>query len=112
VEELTVESAERDGWTVLSLKGDLDVYTAPRLKEAIAESVDRGGKLVAVDLSEVRFLDSTGLAVIVGGMKRVKENDGSLVLVAPNDQIRRILTITDLIKILQVRDSIESVVSG
>lgn len=109
MEELTVESAEQAGWTVLSLTGDLDVYTAPRLKEAIAKSVDDGAKQLALDLSEVRFLDSTGLAVIVGGLKRAKENDGALILVAPNEQIRRILTITDLIKILVVKDSIESV---
>ena len=108
MEELEFDSEEQSGWTILNLRGDLDVYTAPRLKEAIAVCVQEGARRVALDLGEVKFLDSTGLAVIVGGLKRIKEHQGSMVLLRPNDQIRRILTITDLIKILTVKDSLES----
>jgi anti-sigma B factor antagonist len=112
VEQFNVRSIDRDGWSVVAIAGDLDVYTAPRLREVLVEKIDNGGSRIALDLSEVRFLDSTGLAVMVGGLKRAKERSGELVLFGANDQIRRILNITDLIKILPLHDTVDEVVSS
>src|SRR5918912_3313340 len=62
--------------TVLEVGGEVDVYTAPRLRERLVELVDGGARDVVVDLSRVDFLDSTGLGVLVGALKRLRSAGG------------------------------------
>ena len=76
-----METSSRDGVSVLTLRGEIDVYTAPRLRQAIIDLVDGGASRLVVDMEKVDFLDSTGLGVLVGGLKRVKLKDGSLSIV-------------------------------
>lgn len=106
--DLRVESRTHDRWRLIEVHGDLDVYTAPRLREFIVDEIANGSKCIAVDLGEVGFLDSTGLSVLVAALKRAKQEGGELVILRPNDQIQRILSITDLIKILPVHESTEA----
>lgn len=106
---LSVNSKYEDDWSILFLEGDLDVYTVARLREAIDKSIAQGRYRIAIDLSQVGFLDSTGLAAMVGGMKRAAENDGELVLVSPTEQIKRILTTTGLVRLLPVYKNIEDI---
>lgn len=87
--------------------GEVDVYTAGRLREEIAGLVENGRHQLAIDLEGVEFMDSTGLGVLITGLKRIKEREGTLVLVAPGDQIRRLLTITGLEKVLEVHESVD-----
>lgn len=110
MQEFHVGTRREGDWLVMSVMGDLDVYTATRLKEAIIGEAQSGRVFIALDLSGVEFLDSTGLAAMIGGMKRLRERGGTLVLVTPNPQIRRILEITDLSKILPWYDTMEEAV--
>lgn len=112
MENLRIDRSDRGVWTVVEVAGDLDVYTAPRLREFITRRIEEGRHLLILDLSGVGFLDSTGLAVIVAGLKRAKESEGDLVIVGPNEQIRRILNVTDLAKILPVHSDVEEVLAG
>jgi anti-sigma B factor antagonist len=105
--DLKVESQERDAWTVVRVNGEVDVYTAGRLKEEIIGLVDKDRCQLAVDLEGVEFMDSTGLGVLITGLKRIREREGVLVLVSPRDQIRRLLTITGLDRVLKVHDSVD-----
>ena len=66
---------------VLRIGGEVDVYSAPQLRERIIELLADGIRHVIADLREVDFLDSTGLGALVGGLKRLREQDGSLILV-------------------------------
>jgi len=102
---LLVEHHPTEHWTVLHVSGDVDFNSASDLKKEIVTAISQGHTQIALNLAQVPFLDSTGLAVLVSGAKRAKENGGNLVLLRPNEQIRRILNITDLIKVLPVHDS-------
>lgn len=78
---------------VIHTEGDLDVYTAPRLKEVLDEHVG-GSKRVVVDLSEVHFIDSTALGVLVGALQESQSNDGELRLVVDDPFLLKIFHIT------------------
>lgn len=106
--DLRIEPRPFDRWRLIEVHGDLDVYTAPRLKEFIAGEITKGNRWVAIDLGGVGFLDSTGLSVLVASLKRAKEEGGDLVILRPNEQIQRILSITDLTKILKVHEDTEA----
>lgn len=88
---------EHEG-TVVRVIGDLDVVTAPRLRERLADLVRRGHYDLIVDLEAVSFLDSSGLAVLVNALKRVHAHDGSLRVVCTNEPLLQIFRITGLAK--------------
>ncbi|MGI8426126.1 MAG: STAS domain-containing protein [Actinomycetota bacterium] len=108
MEEFQLASRQAGDWTVIDIWGEVDVNTAPRLKEAIVATVARDKTMVALNLAGVGFLDSTGLAVLVGGAKRARQANGDLALISPNEQILRVLSITNLIKVLPVYASVEA----
>lgn len=91
--------------SVITLDGEVDVYTAPQLKQQIITMLDNNITNVVVDLTNVEYLDSTALGVLIGGLKRLRERDGSLNLVCPNPRIRRIFEITGLDKIFDMYQS-------
>jgi anti-sigma B factor antagonist len=110
--DLEVDVQERDRWSVVSLRGEIDVYTAPRLRQALIDLVEGGKTNILVDMSKVDFLDSTGLGVLVGGLKRVKAQDGSLEIVATQDKILKIFEITGLSKVFPIHESVDAAVSA
>ncbi|GAB2868308.1 STAS domain-containing protein [Actinocorallia aurea] len=105
--ELQVSTASQAGHAVVSAVGELDLYTAPRLQQALAallteQELDR----VVVDLSGVEFCDSTGMNVLLSGMKRVKERGGVFELAAPRPAVLRILQVTGLDTVFTVHDAV------
>lgn len=100
------------GRAVLRLTGEVDVYTAPQLRERVIELVDGGTQHVLADLREVTFLDSTGLGALIGGLKRLRARDGSLTLVIGTDRIRRIFRITGLDRAFALRPSVQEAITG
>lgn len=110
--DLTLSTRSEDGRTIVEVAGEIDVYTAPKLREQLAELVDSGRYHIVVDMSGVEFLDSTGLGVLVGGLKRVRTHDGSLHLVCTQERILKIFRITGLTKVFPIHDSVESAVAA
>jgi anti-sigma B factor antagonist len=102
--DLTITTREAEGRTVVAVAGEIDVYTAPRLREEITELVAAGTYDLVIDMSEVEFLDSTGLGVLVGGLKKVRAHDGSLQLVCNQDRLLKIFRITGLAKVFVIHD--------
>src|SRR5580658_7893734 len=98
----------RSPHTVLAVKGEIDVYTAPRLREQLVELVSQGHRQIVVDLEGVDFLDSTGLGVLVGGLKRLRSNDGDLALVCTQSRILKVFEITGLTKVFPIFDSVDA----
>ena len=84
----------QDGIEVIDVQGEIDIYTAPRLRELLINLVSKGSYQLVVNLDKVGFLDSTGLGVLVGGLRRVRAHDGSLDLVCTQQPILKILKIT------------------
>lgn len=107
--DLDVKVDKQDRATVLTLRGEIDVYTAPRLRQAIVDLVEEGERHLIVDMDNVDFLDSTGLGVLVGGLKRVKTNEGSLSIVITQDKILKIFEITGLDKVFPIKTSLDEV---
>jgi anti-sigma B factor antagonist len=105
--DLEVENQKRGDADVLVLRGEIDVYTAPRLRQALIDLVSQGATDIVVDMDKVDFLDSTGLGVLVGGLKRVKSNDGDLRLVVTQDRIMKIFDITGLSKVFPIHGSLD-----
>jgi len=95
-------AAAAESVQALDLEGEVDVYTAPVLRQAILDQVEAGVKHLLIDLTRVEYLDSTGLGILIGGVKRLKEQGGSLRLVGPSARITRIFEITGLNKIFDV----------
>ncbi len=90
---------------IIALEGEVDVYTAPQLKQQMISLLEGGAREVVVDLSRVDYLDSTALGVLIGGLKRLREMDGNLALVCPSPRIRRVFEITGLDKIFDIYDT-------
>lgn len=105
--DLDVEKTRRGQASVLTLRGEIDVYTAPRLREAIVDLVDEGISSIVVDMQQVDFLDSTGLGVLVEGLKRVKTREGNLSIVITQDKLLKIFDITGLSKAFAIRGSVD-----
>jgi anti-sigma B factor antagonist len=105
--DLELETTQRDGVAVLTLRGEIDVYTAPRMRQAIVDLVDAGSLNIVVDMEKVDFLDSTGLGVLVEGLKRVRTRNGNLSIVVTQDKILKIFDITGLNKAFPIHGSLE-----
>jgi anti-sigma B factor antagonist len=105
--DLELESTQRNGVAVLTLRGEIDVYTAPRMRQAIVDLVDAGSLNVVIDMDKVDFLDSTGLGVLVEGLKRVRTRGGTLSIVITQDKILKIFDITGLNKAFPIYGSLE-----
>lgn len=110
--ELSLQHYDRDGHAVLEVGGEVDIYTAPRLRERLVELVDKGHHHVIVDMTGVDFLDSTGLGVLVGGLKRVRSHEGALALVCDQERILKIFRITGLTKVFPIYDTVDEAVQA
>jgi anti-sigma B factor antagonist len=97
---------------VLQVTGEVDVYTAPMLRERIREIAAKGAVHLIADLRQVDFLDSTGLGVLVGGLKRLREDDGSLALVITTPRLLRIFQITGLTKAFAASRSVMDAITA
>jgi anti-sigma B factor antagonist len=105
--ELSIETREQSGWSILDVAGELDLYTASNLKERLRALSEGGKHRVVVNLDRVNFIDSTALGVLIGARKRAREHDGEVVLTAPTEPVRKVLSITGLERVFPVRDSVE-----
>jgi anti-sigma B factor antagonist len=98
--------------TIIEVSGEIDVYTAPRLREKIISLVDAGRYELIINLEGVEFLDSTGLGVLVGGLKRVRQHDGGIQLVCTQARILRIFRITGLSRVFDIYDTVAEALAG
>jgi len=110
--DLDVETTQQGPASVLTLRGEIDVYTAPRLRQTIVDLVDGGASKIVVDMEKVDFLDSTGLGVLVEGLKRAKSRDGTLSIVVTQDKILKIFDITGLNKAFPIHRSVDDAVAA
>jgi anti-sigma B factor antagonist len=91
-----------DSTYVISLTGEVDLYTAPEFKQQLLDVIGEGGKDVVVDLSDTTFIDSTTLGVLVGGVKRLRAQEGRLSLVCSDRNITKIFEITGLDRVFTI----------
>jgi anti-sigma B factor antagonist len=109
--DIKTEQLGNDAY-VISLAGEVDLYTAPEFKQQLLEVIGQGGKQVVVDFSNTTFIDSTTLGVLVGGVKRLRTNDGQLSLVCSDRNITKIFEITGLDRVFTIYPTREEAVSN
>ena len=102
---VTVATDERDGVVIVSVGGEVDAHTAPEVKEAVHGAIGPNVRLV-VDLTDVAFLDSTGLGVLVTALKRVREVDGSLDLVVASPRVLKVFALTGLDVVIPIHEAL------
>jgi anti-sigma B factor antagonist len=101
-EDLSIHVRVVEEMQVFELVGSLDIATSPTVRAALTSASERGNHRLIVDLTQVDFLDSTGLGALIGGQRRAKEFHGEVRLVAKEGQILRLLRITGLLKVFAV----------
>ena len=101
----SVEDEEIDATThVVNVAGEVDLYSAPELKERVLSAIDAGKTRIVVDLSKTTFIDSTTLGVLVGARKRLREHDGSLAVVCVDDDKLALFEMTGLDRVFSIHE--------
>ena len=106
--DLRLDVSEQAGWSVLEVGGEIDVATAPRLREQLIALVNDQHYRIVVNLDAVDFIDSTGLGVLIGALKRVRTHDGDLALVCTEPRILKVFEITGLLTVFAVHESVDA----
>jgi anti-sigma B factor antagonist len=110
--DLKLGHYNKDGIEVIDVRGQIDIYTAPRLRELLIDLVSKNNYQLIVNMDKVEFLDSTGLGVLVGGLKRVRAHDGSLDLVCTQERVLQIFRITGLTQVFGIHETVNQAIAA
>ncbi len=110
--ELKLGHYSKGGSEVVDVEGEIDIYTAPGLRDLLIDLVSKNNYQLIVNMDKVEFLDSTGLGVLVGGLKRVRAHDGSLDLVCTRERILKIFRITGLTKVFGIHETVDQAIAA
>lgn len=105
---LEISSRQEGEFLVFDLRGEVDLYSAGSLKEELYRGIDGGAPRVVVNMDGLEFMDSSGLGVLVGALKRLSTQDGEMRLVCNRDNILKIFRITGLDKVFPIDESVEA----
>jgi len=109
--DIIVHAHTEGRWSVLTVAGELDVVGAPELRQHVMRAVSGGLHHIVLDLSGVDFIDSFGLGVLVGALKRVRLLDGELQLVVTEPRVRRVLELCDLDRVFTLHSDVAAAIS-
>jgi anti-sigma B factor antagonist len=111
--DFTVGASERDGRTIVTAAGELDVHTAPALQSELGPRSQQPQAALVVDLTDVGFIDSTGLGVLVTTLKHVREAGGTLDVVVTSARVLKVFALTGLDVVIPLHSSLdEALASG
>lgn len=106
MQELHVIKRYSEGKIVLSLNGEIDIYNADGIRAKIYKEID-GYHQVIIDLKNLNYIDSTGLAILIGLLKCLRGKNGSIVLNNPKPQVMKLLKTTGLNEVFDVREEVD-----
>jgi anti-sigma B factor antagonist len=109
--DIRLQSEKKGDWSVLHVGGEVDLFTAPKVKEQILDLLNAGTTNLVVDLEQVTFMDSTGIGVLIGALRRLREREGALALVCPQGPVLRVLEVTGLHKVFDIFDSVDKAIA-
>lgn len=110
--DLDITTSQGGARTVVRVAGEIDVYTVPALRDRLDAVIDRGEHDLVVDLSEVTFMDSTGLGVLVGRLKLIRAAGGSMRLVSAQDRVLKVFAITGLDKVFEIYPTVDEALAA
>ncbi len=94
----------RDKWVLLQISGEIDMATGPELRQRIVQYVQEGHLHIILDLAKVDFIDSTGLGVLIGGLKRTRSHGGDLQCIGLSESLKEMFKLTGLDAVLTEKD--------
>jgi anti-sigma B factor antagonist len=97
-------------WVVLSVIGDLDLATAPGLRQDVLALISEGRRHVVVDLGPTDFVDSVGIGMLVAVLKRLRVHGGELAIACPDARLQRLFSVVDLDRIVTIAASVEAAI--
>jgi anti-sigma B factor antagonist len=109
---LTVERESNGEVELLAVSGEIDIASAPRLITSLNEALGECALPVVVDLTDVGFMDSTGLALLLNAHRRLARRGQGFAVVCIDGPVRRVFTITDMVETLRVRPNREAAVQA
>ena len=98
--------------TVVEVDGEIDVSTADALRDELSVLLERDRTDLVIDLRQVRFMDSTGLGLLVGTLKKVRNLGGTLQLVIDSERLLKVFRITALLQVITEHDTLEAALSA
>jgi len=110
--EFRVDASENAGAAVVAPAGDIDLHTAPRVRESIDRARNDGRTVIVVDLSNVEFLDSSGLGMFVAAHHELTGDGGALRIACPPPHAQKVFRITRLAEVIPIFDSVQEAASG
>ncbi|MEH6904629.1 anti-sigma factor antagonist [Neobacillus drentensis] len=105
--DIKVDKQHSNGKTFVFVAGEIDAYTAPKLREELLPLAEEQNQSLIVSLKDVSYIDSTGLGVFIGLFKLIMKNDGELKLVDLSDRLERLFQITGLSNIIDISTNSE-----
>jgi anti-sigma B factor antagonist len=108
-----IEDRVVDGGThIVSVAGEIDLFTAPEFKQRVSAPIDEGRRHVVVDLTETTFIDSSSLGVLIGAHRRLRRLEGTLVIVCSNESIVKTFRITGLDGVFTIVGTLDDALNG
>ncbi len=104
---LTIRQDQRENTNIVYLAGEIDAYTAPKLRETLIPLAEQPGQNIIVDLSDVQYIDSTGLGIFIGALKATHAHEGTLTLTGMSERIQRLFSITGLDEVIAINETEE-----
>ncbi len=107
---LKVEIRVEGKYLVVSLRGELDVESSQEMKNEVRKQISSEAPNVVIDLTNVSYVDSSGLGTLIALQKDARFNGGSLSIVGASQQIRRVMKMTNLDKLFELYDNLNEVI--
>ena len=110
--DLKLGHYSKDGIEVVTVEGEIDIYTAPRLRELLIDLISKNSYQLVVNMEKAGFPGSAGPGVLAGGLKQVRPHDGSLDLVCTQERILKIFKITGLTKVSGIYQTVDQAIAA
>ncbi|MFD3688350.1 STAS domain-containing protein [Nocardiopsis sp. NPDC058631] len=106
--ELKISSRSQEDVAVVTVGGEIDLYTAPQLRSELVGALEDGARRLVIDMSRTDFCDSTGISVLLSAMKRSRDKGGDLELVAPKPAVMKVLKVTGLDEVFVIHAGLDA----
>lgn len=100
---LSIDINEKENGVIVKLKGEIDIYTAPKLRKSLIPLTEKSEDTVCVDLNGVTYLDSTGLGIFIYALKSATKHESDLKLIRVKDRVLRLFEVTGLKEIMTIK---------
>ncbi len=103
---LDIEVSNTDTTCVVKVAGEVDLYNSPELRAAITKAAGASASALAVDLRGVPYMDSSGVATLVEGLRASAKKNMTFILVSPSNPVMKVLKLSRLDSVFQIQDNL------